>query len=136
MGADGLARVLLYHFAENRAKCEALDDWVAERRVEVDGVMVTPALAIDGQHVGAAEVADEAPDGALGEVHLLRDLADGTARVHSDVEENRAVARDEVPVVLDVYAVTCHHFINAQSSELLFRFFDDRNQMLTLAIQG
>jgi hypothetical protein len=55
--------------------------------------------------------------------------------VYRDVEEDCAVAGHEIPVVLYLGAVTCHHSINTRSLELRFRFFDDRNQMLTSAIK-
>ena len=92
---------LVHKLAEDEAQAETVQYGVLERSVQVHSVVVPPALFADLEHVGPPQVPDDSPDGAPGQGHRLRDLIDGALRVDSDVEEDGAVAGNEIPVVFD-----------------------------------
>src|SRR6266508_4425436 len=87
--------------AENGLEREVLDDRVTEGRLEVDGVVVSAAGAADVEHLGASQITNQAPDSSLRKCHFVRYLADRAFRMHRNVEKDRSVARDEVPMVMN-----------------------------------
>jgi len=69
---------------------------VEEGRVQVHRVVVAAPLFTYVEHTGPAQTADKAPNGAPRQGHGIRDLLDGAVRVDSDVEDDGAVAGDEM----------------------------------------
>src|SRR5713101_1804798 len=100
---------MIHDLAEDCTECESLEDGVLEGGVEVYGVVMTAALAADVYHSCASKVADQAPYRALCEGHLRGNLADGATGMDRDVEEDRAVAGDEIPVAVHCDAVATHY---------------------------
>ena len=82
----------LDELAEDGSEGETFDRRVMKRGVEVDAVAVAARGAgVEDEHAVAAEGADDAPDGALGEVEGGRDLTDGGVRAEGDVKEDAAL---------------------------------------------
>jgi hypothetical protein len=59
-----------------------------ERGIEVDGVVVASRLPAEVDHVAVAEFANDAPDGAFGEVQALRDVLDRGVGTGGQMEED------------------------------------------------
>ncbi len=85
-----------------------------ERSIQVDSVVVATPLFPHLEHAGPAQVADQAPDGAPRQSHVVRDLTDGAVRVDRDVEEDGSVAGNEIegvdeitPPVSDITSGDC-----------------------------
>src|SRR3990172_6188559 len=98
---------------EDGVEAVAAEHRVLKGGVQVHRVVVLAAFAAYPQHVGAAQVTDEAPDGAAGEGHSLRDLLYGAVRVGGDEEEDGAVTGEDIPVVFD------GHVLNSDSSSTI-----------------
>ena len=93
-------RVPGYQFAQDHPQGEPFDDRVPEVSVEVYRVVVSAALALYVKHIRSAQVSDQPPDGPLSQRHVIGDLSDRTPRMHGDVEQDRPMTGDEVPVVV------------------------------------
>ena len=91
----------VHQLAEDESQAEAVQHGVLEGGVQVHSVVVPPALFPYMEHAGPPQVSDDAPDGAPGQGHRLRDLLDGALRPDGDVEEDGAVTGNEIPVVFD-----------------------------------
>ena len=91
----------VHQLAEDESQAEAVQDGVLEGGVQVHGVVMPPALFADVEHTGPPQVSDDSPDRAPGQGHRLRDLLYCALRVDSDVEQDGAVAGNEIPVVFD-----------------------------------
>src|SRR4029453_18317354 len=89
------------HGPQHRAKRKISEDGMPERSLQVDGVVMPAAVPTYVEHAGSPEVADKAPNGPLRQRHFVGDLPDRALRVYSYEEENGAVARYKIPMVLN-----------------------------------
>ena len=120
LSARGLRLTVSVHshqLAEDDPEGEPVDYRVPEVSVEVYRVVVSPALTLNMQHIRSAQVSDQPPNGSLSERHVIGDLPDRTTRMHGDVEQDRAVTGDEVPVIAYVVSRCRHWFSNWCSQE-------------------
>ena len=115
LGVRGLRltmRVPGYQFAQDHPQGESFDDRVPEVSVEVYRVVVSSALALYVKHICSPQVSDQPPDRPLSERHVIGDLSDRTSRMHGDVEQDRPVTGDKVPVVVCMVSGRRHCFSN------------------------
>src|SRR2546428_5721133 len=75
-----------------------------ELGVQVRRVVVPVARPHDIEHARAPQVADKAPDGALRKRQAISNLANRAAGMQCYVEEYRAVARYQIPVMIETVA--------------------------------
>src|SRR3989337_1935449 len=91
---------LRHQLAQDEPQAEPVQHRVLEWRLQIHTVVVAGTFRANAQHPCPPQVTDDTPDGAPRQRHRIRNLADGTVRVDSDVEEDCAVAGNEIPVVL------------------------------------
>ena len=77
-----------------------MDGRVQKRSVQIDGIEVAPTSLAQQDHLALPEVADNAPNGALGEPQVPRDLVDRRVGTGREVEENAALRRKQRPAEL------------------------------------
>ena len=81
---------------QNNAQLVAVNRGMEQRGIQIHGVVVATLLFPDAEHAGPAQGAGEPPNGTSRQSHGIRDLPDGAVGVDSDVEEDGAVAGNEI----------------------------------------
>ncbi len=99
---SGHQAVLLHDLPQDSTQPEAVDRGMEERSIQVDSVVVATPLFPYLEHVGPAQVADKAPDGTSRQRHVVRDLTDGAVRVDGYVEDDGAMAGNEIEGVNEI----------------------------------
>ena len=79
-----------------------MEEW----RVQVDGIVMTASVFADVEHSGAAQVSDEAPHRSPGESHGFGDFVGRAVRVDGDVEDDSAVAGNEIKAANEAPSTT------------------------------
>lgn len=78
-----------------------------ERRIEVDDVVVTAPSLAQVDHAVVTEVSHHAPNGALRQIEISRDLLDGRVGTNSHVEEYASLRGEKGPISPLALAVGC-----------------------------
>src|SRR5213593_3371959 len=77
---------------------------MVELGVEIHSVVVPMACPLDLKHTGTSQIADQAPDRSLRESEVVSNLANAAAWMQRYVEEDRAVTRYQIPVMIETVA--------------------------------
>src|SRR2546427_10829501 len=74
---------------------------MSEGSLEVNGVMMSPAVSTYVEHPRPPQIANQSPHGPLRQSHLVGDLTDGALWIDGNVKQDCAVAGYQVPVILN-----------------------------------
>lgn len=70
-------------------------EWVGERKIGSNRVLVAPAVALAREVPGVHELADDAMGGAFGDTYCLSDLTQANPRILRDADQDASVVREE-----------------------------------------